>query len=224
LSRNVPLLPDRSGESPTKHAGDESGFELEVDRLANWVRVHGLDGGGLVGYSLGARIALGLLVRHPSLFTTALLIGVHPGLSSAAQRAERERLDRERAEALRSHPLAHFVASWESMVLFHSQSELPEHTLAAQRAIRLSHDGSELARSLERCGLAQMPDYRSHLANVWHPVELITGERDAKFSELAVEMQQRLPSATVHVEPHCGHNVALERPALIAQRIAEMLA
>src|SRR5690606_22031035 len=40
----------------------------------------------VVGYSMGARVALGLLLEQPDAFASALLIGLNPGL-----RTERER-------------------------------------------------------------------------------------------------------------------------------------
>ena len=54
------------------------GFEAEVDRLAEWVRARTSEPSHLVGYSLGARLGLGMLVRHPAQFARATLIGTNP--------------------------------------------------------------------------------------------------------------------------------------------------
>src|SRR5688572_32726773 len=54
-------------------------FEQEVDRVADHLRQAGAAGAHLCGYSLGARVALGLLARHAFLFRSVTLIGLHPG-------------------------------------------------------------------------------------------------------------------------------------------------
>src|SRR5687767_2413269 len=55
-------------------------FEGEVDRLARLAADRGFTGAHLCGYSLGARVGLGLAVRHPSLFSRVTLIGVNAGI------------------------------------------------------------------------------------------------------------------------------------------------
>src|SRR5882724_11833530 len=49
--------------------GAESSFESEVDRIADLVRGAQLRNVHVCGYSLGGRIALGLLARAPELFS-----------------------------------------------------------------------------------------------------------------------------------------------------------
>src|SRR5262249_24349650 len=84
-------IPALLGHGATDDAGVE-GFEAEVDRLARHVRALG-EPSHLVGYSLGGRLAIGLLVRHPGLFTGATLVSAQPGLAT-----ERERLERRMAD------------------------------------------------------------------------------------------------------------------------------
>ena len=81
-----------TGEQVLGHIAGALRFEQEVDRIARGIVDAGLCGSYLCGYSLGARVALGLLARHAHRFAGATLIGVHPGLSSPDERAaERER-------------------------------------------------------------------------------------------------------------------------------------
>src|SRR4029077_15510464 len=83
LPRIVPALVGHSGSE----AGSEvNGFEDEVDRLASLTPERGVHA---VGYSLGARLALGLALRHPARVTRLTLISCHPGLHSTAERAAR---------------------------------------------------------------------------------------------------------------------------------------
>lgn len=190
-------------------------FDSEVTRLASLASSDGLPR-LLCGYSMGARVALGLLARQPHLFDAALLIGTHPGLPDEAARAERRNVDASRAHLLRHNGLEAFVAAWEELPLFASQRSLPREPLAEQRSIRLDHDAEGLARSLEVLGLAEMPNYRAVIASIDLPITLMTGSLDRKFSEIANALGEENPHVDTEVAQGVGHNVVLEAPAAVA--------
>lgn len=215
------LAPALLGHDGTTGPADAARFEDELDRLAD--RISGeLDAPAhLAGYSMGGRLALGLLIRHPRLFRSATLIGASPGLASPVEREARAERDEEWARLLEEEGLDTFVASWEALPLFASQARLPAAERHRQREIRRSHDPRGLARSLRTVGLARMPDYRPRLPDVAAPVRLVAGERDEKFRGLAADMAARLPRGSVTVVPDVGHNVVLEAPAEISGLLRE---
>jgi 2-succinyl-6-hydroxy-2,4-cyclohexadiene-1-carboxylate synthase len=100
--------------------------------------------------------------------------------------------------------------------LFASQRAFCEETLTSQRQIRLSHDAEGLARALEILGLGEMPDYRAAMSSADTPVTLVTGSRDAKFSEIAGAIAEENAHVDVELVDGIGHNVVLEKPAAIA--------
>ena len=192
-----------------------SHFEDEVDRLA--ATLASTDGPyHLAGYSLGARLALGLLVCHRQLFCSATLIGVHPGLGSERERQERAIADDELAHRLERDGVERFVDFWQSLPLFNSQSTLPPEVLHAQRQRRLDHASEGLAYALRALSLGRMPDYRSRLPKLDVPVLLMAGAEDLKFSRLAEAMSVLLPSSTFETVPAAGHNLLLEAPPEVA--------
>lgn len=188
------------------------GFDSEVDRLAAWARERGFERGALCGYSLGARLALGLLHRHAELFTHALLISVHPGLQNAEERRQRLTADLEHCRILLEHGTATFVERWESLSLFGTQATLPAATLEAQRRTRLSHSAEGLVQSLLHCGLASMPSRGSAVAE-GVALEVLAGERDEKFAQLARGIDWS--NTRVEIVPGAGHNLLLERPDVV---------
>lgn len=188
------------------------GFVREVDRLAHFLREHDFRRGHVVGYSLGARLALGLLVRHPDAFERATLIGVHPGLSSDEERRARLTADLERCRALLQRGLSPFIEDWEAQPLFASQRALPQAARQEQRANRLQHSARGLCQSLLQCGLGSMPDWRPHLANVSASVTFVTGAMDAKFDAIARALVSDCHDARHVVIQGAGHNPLLERP------------
>ncbi len=191
-------------------------FDDEVDRLA---RAMGAAPAHLAGYSLGARLALGIAVRHPERVRRLTLVGVHPGLQTDAERDERRRSDQRFIELLETCGIEAFVDAWSALPLFASQKRLSDSVRNARRKQRLGHDPKELARSLRITGLAEMPNFRPHLAEIRAPVTLMAGELDEKFSALAAELATLLPSARRTLAPGAGHDLLLERPDLVATEL-----
>lgn len=209
------LIPSLAGHGPDWQSRDVRSFESEVMRLVS------LASGAerprlLCGYSMGARVALGLLAHQPGLFDAAVLIGVHPGLTEESTRAERRDIDASRARLLREKGLAAFVAAWEELPLFASQHDLSQEVLADQRDIRLAQDAEGLARALERLGLSEMPDYGPALASFEIPITLMTGSLDSKFSGIAEALAKENTHIDAELVDGVGHNVVLEAPAAVA--------
>lgn len=170
----------------------------------------------LGGYSMGARVGLGLLLHNPQRFVVATLVGINPGLRRDDERQERAVWERGWMRVLRKEGIDAFLAKWEAQPLFASQRGLPDARRAALRAVQRSHDPEGLARAMEVMGLAAMPNYWPRLKEIKTPVRLVVGERDGKFRMLAEEALQNLPNARLHVISGVGHNVPLEAPEALA--------
>ncbi|MFH1277082.1 MAG: alpha/beta fold hydrolase [Candidatus Eisenbacteria bacterium] len=204
------------GHDPACPIPEGAGFEDLVDSIARLLEGEFDLPIEAAGYSLGARVALGLLVRHPGILERATLIGVNPGIADGEGRRERARWDGEWARRIRDEGIEAFSSRWEDLPLFATQRDLPEEVLEEQRAIRLRHDAPSLARAMTALGLAAMPDYRSALPSIRVPVRLVAGEKDTKFLSLAREMADVLRASEMAVLPGVGHNIPLEAPSVLA--------
>jgi 2-succinyl-6-hydroxy-2,4-cyclohexadiene-1-carboxylate synthase len=184
-------------------------FDAEVERLA------ALAPGAtkLFGYSLGGRLALGLVARYPDRFERAVVVSAHPGLRQASERARRRLSDQRWIRLLRERGIPAFVAAWERQALWRTQRALPEWMRAERRRVRGLHDAEGLAGSLEGVGLGSMPDLRPRLALSRCRVDFLAGSEDPKFLSLAAELQRLVPRARLGVAEHAGHDLVLERPA-----------
>lgn len=208
------LAPALGGHLQTPVSG---GFDAEVERLAALAG----DRGGLLGYSLGGRLALGLLARYPRRFQHAIVVSAQPGLTSDAERAARRDADGRFVRLLREQGVSGFVDTWEALPLWATQQHLSEALREAQRAQRLRHDAAGLSQSLVQHGLGEMPDLRPFLPQVTTRVELVAGERDEKFVKLAQELASLLPHARLTIVPGVGHNVLLEKPTAVAHLLLQ---
>lgn len=217
-------LPSRSVWCPAlvghgERAPEVDRFEAEVDRLARLLPEEPVT---LIGYSLGARLALGVAVRHAKRVRNAVFIGVNPGLRSNSERDERRVQDRRWIELLETRGLDAFVREWERQPLFASQTDLPERVRERRQKERRRHDPLELARCLRLTGLAEMPDYWPDLPRLAVPVTLLAGEKDEKFRRLAGAAAELLPHARLTIAPGASHDVLLERPDLVAVAIEQL--
>ena len=185
-------------------------YWAEVDRLAELSP----EATELFGYSLGGRLALGLLARYPRRYTRAVLISAHPGLRTQAERLARQVHDDRFIRLLREQGLPGFVAAWEGQSLWDSQKDLPVHLRSQKRAERMGHCADGLADSLASVGLGRMPDLRSELSRSTCAVDLLVGGQDEKFLALARELSTLMPHARISVAQNAGHDLILERPAL----------
>lgn len=202
------------------HAGGAAvapSWDANLEAIARAIASRGGAALPVVGYSLGARVALGLVAR--GLAPSAVLISVHPGLATAAERAARRASDAAWIERLGRDGSAGFAAAWESQPVLAARYADPA-ALAGRAAIRRSHDPRGLAASLAVMGLAEMPDYRAAIRDA--PVRLIAGADDAKFVAIAHDLaaEAALP---LDVVPRSGHDPTLDAPAALAAILVDAL-
>ena len=166
----------------------------------------------VVGYSLGARVGLGLVATGR--VARGVLISVNPGIDDDAREPRRVG-DAAWVQMLRDRGTEPFIAAWEAQPLFATQARVDEARRATRRAQRLGLDAEQLARSLEVMGLAEMPDYRGAVDK---RVALIVGADDQKYLSIAGGFD-------VHREviAESGHDPTLEQPAALATAIASCL-
>jgi 2-succinyl-6-hydroxy-2,4-cyclohexadiene-1-carboxylate synthase len=207
------LVPALVGHSGCDAGGEVTSFEAEVERLAALTPERGVH---LVGYSLGARLALGLALMHPERVTRLTLLSCHPGLPTEAERAARRASDAAWCDILLTRGVPTFVDAWQAQALWASQARLPPALRQRRQSERLSHSAQGLAHSLRVTGLGEMPDYGARLSELRPPVTLLAGALDGKFSQLARQMSAQLPHALLEIVEGAGHDLLLERPELIA--------
>ncbi|MDB4953619.1 MAG: menH [Myxococcales bacterium] len=167
----------------------------------------------VIGYSLGARVALGLLAA--GYYDRAILIGVNPGINEA-ERQNRREFDAAWARLLRTSGIGAFSEAWAGQPLFATQKRAPADRLEMRRSRRLRLDPEQLARSLEVMGLAGMPSYWSVIPAHRDRIALIAGADDTKY----VAISETLPAASFETIAGSGHDPTLEQPALLAAAIA----
>ena len=171
----------------------------------------------LAGYSLGGRIAVHAALSLGDRVRRLVLIGASPGLADAGERRARVAADAALADRIEAIGLEAFVREWGAQPLF---AGMPRGVAALANADRMRNTADGLAAALRGLGTGVMPPLWDRLRELHMAVELVVGERDAKFRAIAERMQAALPDARLHVVPGAGHAVQLEAPDAVAELLA----
>lgn len=169
----------------------------------------------LVGYSMGARLALAFAMMQPAYVAHLYLESGTAGLAEIDARQARVAADAEKAQRIETDGMAKFVADWEQLPLFASQQRLSLTQQQFMHEQRVNQMAANVANSLRYFGTGAMPNYWDDLATLLVPVTLITGENDQKFDRLNADMATRLPNVRRVIVPGAGHNVHFENGAAV---------
>ncbi|MCH7789509.1 MAG: 2-succinyl-6-hydroxy-2,4-cyclohexadiene-1-carboxylate synthase, partial [Acidobacteria bacterium] len=178
----------------------------------------------IVGYSMGGRLALQLAVSYPDQVRSVCLIGATPGIADSVERKARVDADAELAKRIETHGVEAFVEHWEGLPLFASQASLTAEVRRSIHIQRLSNDPGGLAMSLRGSGTGSMPALHDALAQSQVAMCWITGELDAKFSEIAAQVCATNQLFESVVIPDAGHAAHIERPAAVTDAITSFWA
>ena len=217
------LALDLPGHGNQPSLAEGATFDNVVDATRERIRsALGDESYDLVGYSMGGRIALGLLARGTDPIRRAAIAGAHPGIESPAERAGRALRDRRLAERIRSTPLPTFLAEWYQQPLFGRLHQHPEFARWVEQ--RAKNDPQGLAGALLTYGTGRQPPLWDPLAKSKSPILLIAGALDSKYIELNTRLADHCATARCHVIPDAGHSVHIEQPAQFRRVVDDFLA
>lgn len=217
----VDLLGHGASESPS----DPARYRMEraVEDLRALLDAIGIRSAHVLGYSMGARVAMHLALAASDRVRGLILESGSPGLRDPRDRADRLASDGALAARLEREGIAAFVASWERQPLFATQAALSPTTRAAVRAERLGQTTTGLANSLRGMGVAAHEPLWDRLSEIHAPALVVSGELDPRYRRIGEELVGLLPGARHVVVRGSGHAVHLERPAAFARSISEFL-
>ncbi len=175
----------------------------------------------LVGYSMGGRLALYLVLTFPTYFRRVMLESASPGLRTADERAQREQSDQKLALRLENEPLSSFLDDWYRQPLFATMRNHANFDLLFRR--RNQNQPRLLAKSLREMGTGAQPSLWNTLPELKNPMLLLVGEKDVKFRAIAEHMQSRNAQISIEIVQNTGHNIHAESPDLFANAVQRFL-
>ncbi len=211
------------GESPSCDPPGPVGFEETLAALERVVGEVDAPEVNVIGYSQGARVALGLAFRAPARIRRLVLESGSPGLKRRRDRVARRRQDEKLALEIELSGMAAFIERWQALPMFEGLRRLPPDLAAALRARRLSCSAAGLANALRSLGAGAQPSYWPVLPRLRVPTLLLTGARDFKLARIARAMTRELPLGWTKSFEDAWHAPHLEAPAAYAQEVLGFL-
>lgn len=175
--------------------------------------------GVLVGYSMGARMALHVALAAPAAVTALVLVSGTAGIEDDDERAARRAADESLADRIEEIGTARFVDEWLANPMF---AGLPE--VHARRPARAANPAAGLAGSLRTAGTGTQENLWPRLGEVTCPVLVVTGKLDAKFAAIGERMAASFPRGELSCIDGAGHTVHLERVEEFCRVLSDWLA
>ena len=198
-------------------------IERTADDLAEMLERLGASPAAVVGYSLGARVALRLAVAHSEVVARIVLESPSAGIPTAAERIARRDADEALAGRLERDGIEAFVTEWEAQSIFASHASLSGRRAARIRSIRLSNRAEGLAASLRGAGMSRMEPLLDRLAEIGAPTLVVAGALDTIGCARARVIARGIPGARLEIVDGAGHTPHEERPADFRRLILDFL-
>jgi 2-succinyl-6-hydroxy-2,4-cyclohexadiene-1-carboxylate synthase len=165
----------------------------------------------LIGYSMGARIALSMLAKNLKCIKGAVLLSCHPGLTNSEERVEREKNDQIWAERFRKECWNSVFEAWNSQPVLSTSSFVSRNETNYERA--------KLAQVLETFSLSRQKRLEEN--SIEAPALVCWGQKDVKFKDLAKPLAATFRHAQLLEIPAAGHRINKDNPAYLFEKIRE---
>ncbi len=193
--------------------------------LADWADAISVEippGSVVLGWSLGAMLAMSLAARHPQRVAKLILIAATPRFVQSADWPHA--LDAATVSAFRQSFTAQPARTLSRFIALQAFGDEARSQVAAQLTAALADAQAEHAALAHGLRLLEESDLRSSLPSPSLPCLLIHGQADALMPPAAAEwLAQRWPLSQQLILPAVGHAPHLSCPARLAQVIESFL-
>jgi 2-succinyl-6-hydroxy-2,4-cyclohexadiene-1-carboxylate synthase len=202
-----------------RYRADELYRDLDV--VVDTLRLETL---GLVGYSLGGRLALGYACGRPGRVSRLAVIGAGLGIEDEAARQARIQADEALAALVEEEGVTAFVERWMRRPLIAEQASQGSAAWVEARSRRLGLDPNGLTGMLRGFGRGAMPPLALQLSRLEAPVLAVVGAEDHKFRAEADRIAELAPDARVAVVAGAGHAPHLVQVEVTADLLLDFFA
>lgn len=203
---------------PARHA-----IERQAADIAFLVRRGEVGRAVVVGYSMGARVALRLAVTEPDLVGGLILESPSAGIADRRERAARVAADGALADLLDGSGMAAFLERWEAQSIFATEGSLPPSVRRRVQAGRRRNRPHALAASLRGAGQGVMEPLADRLKAIRSPTLVVVGAEDRSGLDRARVVAGRIPAVRMVILPDLGHAPHREAPSRFRRILIDQL-
>ncbi len=168
---------------------------------------------GILGYSLGARIAMGYALSRSQRVSCLIIESGHPGLKSEEEKKARWQSDQVWTRRFLSEPLEQVLDAWYQQSVFSDLSDSCRKVLIGKR---IHQKVSLITEMFESFSLSRQQDYSCALAEADFPVHYLYGEKDKKYKTVGAQLGEGGSLTTLNGVRLAGHNIHWEQPESMA--------
>lgn len=207
---------DFLGHGVSDRSNDPVMYQLDTVLRHLYTLIHTLVGRepyGILGYSMGGRIALQYAAMYePERLLFLLLESASPGIEDMKARQERAKADETLAHKIENHSIEWFEAMWSQLPIFETQKLISPAVQQTIKDRRLSNTPEVLAHTLRGTGQGQTV-YVGHAISEL-PIEIlyVSGELDTKYTDIGQTIFGVCENVSHVIVPNVGHNVHVEAP------------
>jgi 2-succinyl-6-hydroxy-2,4-cyclohexadiene-1-carboxylate synthase len=173
----------------------------------------------LLGYSLGARVALHVATGTDLAVRRLVLIGATGGIEDAERRRQRREADEATAAALdASGDVDGFIDRWLRAPMFAQLAD------AGQTEERRRNSAAGLASSLRLAGTGTQEPLWDRIPGLGMPLLALAGSDDTRFGAHALRLARLAPYGVASLIPGGGHAVHLAQPDVAGRMVEQWLA
>ena len=178
----------------------------------------------ILGYSMGGRLALGALGLDidGSVFSSAILISVNPGLENELEKTKRVESDKVWSDKIlkvrNEEGWESFLKEWNAQAVFDGANHEPKRLL-------LDYNLESLANAISNWSLGLQVNFYDLMLAANIPISWIVGERDLKFVNIANRIERGELSnidskfKKIVIEKSC-HRVIFDQPNELSTHIS----
>ncbi|AGH94705.1 alpha/beta fold hydrolase [Pseudobdellovibrio exovorus] len=170
-----------------------------------------------VGYSLGGRLGLHLLLNHSDLFDVYIFLSTNVGLPTSAYEERQQRIasDQRWAQQISESSWDLFLQKWNAQAVFAGSLQEPARH-------KSDYDLQKLQQSLDLWSVGRQQSFAEVVKEHQHKVHWIVGHRDTKYLNAAQNLHEQ--GCLQEVVPiDSGHRVWCDNPIAVANCIRQSI-
>lgn len=177
-----------------------------------------------IGYSMGGRLLMSTLLKHPKCFNAAVIVSANPGLEKEEEKRSRIENDKLWADCFLKEPWQNCLTTWNAQPVLHAPREPGADYISLNR-VEHDFDRGALAGALTAFSLGRQRNMKEALTASSVPVLYVAGDEDAKFSKIARSMAPDLADSTPDsrsrsvVLKNAGHRLPWDAPTQFGRLI-----